>query len=46
MVRTCVVLTIFFYLDGGLVLAALNLADDGLLWAGGKVQVPAEVGIG
>jgi hypothetical protein len=40
-----VVLTIFFYLGGSLVPAALNLPDDGLLGAGGKVQVPAKVGI-
>lgn len=45
MVRTSVVLTIFLYLDGGLVPAALHLPDDGLFWAGGKVQIPTKVGI-
>lgn len=37
MVRTCVVLTIFFYLDGGFVLLTLHLADDGLF----RAKVPA-----
>ena len=45
MVRMSVVLTIFFYLGGSLVPAALHLPDDGLLGAGGKVQIPAEVGV-
>lgn len=45
MARTRIVLAIFFYLDGRLVLVTFNLADDGLLRARSKVQIPTEVGI-